>query len=73
MLITLDRLRPGMGATVVRVDAQDALRRRLSDFALVPGTYVRCSYRTAHVSALSFRGSVVALRSRDLARITGIV
>lgn len=73
MEITLDRLRPGMGATVSQIDTNDALRRRLKDFGFVPGTSVRCCYRSPHadVSAIGFRGSVLALRSRDLARITG--
>ena len=75
MEITLDHLRPGMGASVVRIDTKDVLRRRLKDFGFVPGTRVRCCYRSPHadVSAISFRGSVLALRSRDLAKITGKV
>lgn len=73
MEITLDRLRPGMGATVVQIGTKDVLRRRLKDFGFVPGTLVCCCYRSPHadVSAISFRGSVLALRRRDLARITG--
>ena len=69
------RLRPGMGASVVRIDTKDVLRRRLQDFGFVPGTFVRCCYRSPHadVSAIAFRGSVLAFRSRDLAWITGIV
>ena len=75
MEITLDHLRPGMGASVVRIDTKDVLRRRLEDFGFVPGTFVHCCYRSprADVSAIGFRGSVLALRSRDLSKITGIV
>ena len=75
MEITLDHLRPGMGATVVQIDTKDALRRRLKDFGFVPGTCVCCCYRSPHgdVSAIGFRGSVLALRRRDLARIKGTV
>lgn len=73
MEITLDQLRPGMDASVVRINTKEVLRRRLKDFGFVPGTLVRCCYRSprADVSAISFRGSVLALRRRDLARITG--
>lgn len=73
MEITLDLLRPGMGATVVRIDTKDALRCRLKDFGFVPGTAVCCCYCSPHrdVSAIGFRGSVLALRRRDLAQITG--
>lgn len=75
MEITLDHLRPGMGAAVVRIDTKASLRCRLKDFGFVPGTQVYCCYRSPHadVSAIGFRGSVLALRSCDLALITAIV
>ena len=73
MEITLDHLRPGMGATVVQIGTKEVLRRRLQDFGFVPGTLVRCCYRSpnADVFAIGFRGSILALRRHDLAWITG--
>lgn len=73
MEITLDRLSPGMGATVIHIGTKDALRRRLADFGLVPGTKVQCRYRSPHgdVTAIAFRGAVLALRTRDLGQIAG--
>ncbi len=73
MTFTLDRLAPGMGATVIHIGTKEALRRRLADFGLIPGTKVRCCYRSPHgdVTAIEFRGAVLALRTRDLRRIAG--
>lgn len=71
METSLDLLRPGVTAVVLKVDTEEALRRRLRDFGLVPGTRVRCRYRCpwGTVMALELRGSVLALRSADIKRI----
>lgn len=71
MHTTLDRVREGQTVTVVRVDTPPALRARLADFGLITGTRVSCRYRSprADVTAIAFRGSVFALRTRDLAHI----
>ena len=47
------------------------MKNRLRAFGMVPGTQVRCRYRRpgGSVTALEFRGAVVALRTRDMARI----
>ena len=67
----LDRLRPGMTAVVLCVDTDPGLRRRLRDFGMIPGTRIRCRCRCpwGDVTALEFRGSVVALRTKDLRKI----
>lgn len=71
METSLDLLRPGVNAVVLKVDTEEALRRRLRDFGLVPGTRVRCRYRCpwGTVMALELRGSVLALRTADIKRI----
>lgn len=71
METTLDRVHPGMEATVAHISAEEPLRRRLADFGLVPGTAVQCRYRSpgGDVTAIALRGSVIALRTRDLAKI----
>lgn len=71
MEISLDRLRPGGEAVVIGMDVSEEYRRRLRDFGLVPGTKVRCGYRSpgGQVTALCVRGAMVALRTRDLQRI----
>ncbi|MBO5954190.1 MAG: ferrous iron transport protein A [Oscillospiraceae bacterium] len=67
----LDHLRPGKRAVITQVNTDAALKRRLKDFGLVPGTTVYCRYRCpwGHVTALELRGSVLALRTRDLGKI----
>lgn len=66
MDMTLDRLRPGERAVVT--DMECRLADRLRQFGLVPGTEVSCRCKSPHgdVSAIEFRGSVVAMRDRDL-------
>lgn len=71
MQISLDQLRIGREAVVIGVETAEEYRRRLRDFGLVPGTKVRCYYRGpgGHVTAIWVRGTVVALRTKDLRRI----
>ncbi len=73
MEISLDGLRPGMKAVVTRVSCEETLRRRLEDFGLTEETQVSCRYRSPHddVTALELRGTVLAIRRRDLCRISG--
>lgn len=72
MEISLNRLPPGARAEVIKVDTDMVLTRKLKAFGLVPGTKIRCTYRCpwGDVTALEFRGSVLALRSDDLRKIT---
>lgn len=71
MQTSLDAIRPGKQAVVIQVNTEDALRRRLRDFGLMPGTRVSCRYRSpwGDVTALSFRGAVLAVRTKDLRKI----
>ena len=68
VIMTLDQVRCGRWACVLQVDTQPQLRQRLRDFGLVPGTRVRRCYAGpgGHVAAIELRGSVLALRTRDL-------
>lgn len=67
----LDGLRPGAEAMVIHIGGSSALKARLKDFGFVPGTKVACSYRGPgnKVTALKCRGSVIAMRTRDLSNI----
>lgn len=71
VLVGLDGLRPGNEAVVIHMDVRQALMDRLKDFGFVPGTAVRCCYRGPgnKVTALLCRGSMIAMRTRDLKRI----
>lgn len=71
MEITLDRLRLGQQAVVTHIDTNADLMCRLRSYGMVPGTRVRCRYRSpgGSVTALELRGSVVALRTRDMRMI----
>ena len=71
METSLDLLKPGRKGIVTAVCVDRSLRDRLRSFGLVPGTVVRCSYRNpwGDVTALNFRGSTLALRTKDLRKI----
>ncbi len=71
MVTNLRCIRPGERAVIVKIDAESPLKRRLRDFGFIPGTTVRCGYRSpgGKVTALEFRGVVMAMRTRDLEKI----
>lgn len=71
MEMDLDLLQPGRSATVVCIRSEKALKARLQDFGLVPGTVVHCRFRSPDgcVTALEFRGLLLALRTTDLKHI----
>lgn len=71
MILPLDQVCTGVWACVIRIDTSVQLRQRLKDFGLVPGTRVRCKYTSpcGDLVAIELRGSVLALRKRDLHHI----
>lgn len=71
MEMNLDRLLPGFQGVVVSVGSPEALKRRLRDFGLIPGTVLGVRYRSPDggVTALELRGTVIALRTRELKKI----
>ena len=58
-------------AVVTQINAGTFLQNRLRDYGLIPGTQVVCRYRSpgGQVTALAFRGTVIAMRTRDLQQI----
>lgn len=71
MEISLDRLCLGRLGVVTCINTDAYMKKRLRAFGMVPGTQVRCRYRSpgGSVTALEFRGAVVALRTRDMRKI----
>lgn len=71
METSLDRVGLNGKAVVTEITVKTELARRLRDFGLITGTQVCCRYRdpSGRVTALELRGTVVALRTRDLKQI----
>ena len=71
MEMNLDRLTPQMKGIVTQVGTAGKLKYRLRDFGLTEGTQVRVRYRSPDggVTALELRGTVIALRTRELKKI----
>jgi len=65
--LTLDALTVGQSACVAEVRAEPAMRRRLLDIGLIPGTRVSCVAKSpaGDPAAYLIRGAVIALRGRD--------
>ena len=65
--MTLDALRVGQWGQVAEVLTEPAMRRRLLDLGLVPGTPVSCTAVSpaGDPAAYLIRGAVIALRRRD--------
>ena len=74
MEISLDCLRPGQQGVVTNIDTDEQLRQRLQAFGMIQGTNVYCGYRSpgGGITALEFRGTVVALRTRDMKKIRAL-
>ena len=68
MEMGLDRVRPGCKAIVTGLRTGPALAGRLAALGFVPGTAVECRYRSpeGRVTAVEFRGTVIAMRTADL-------
>ncbi len=70
-VISLDQLEPGRSAKVVQIDDEMGAARRLREFGLIPGGVIRCRMRSAggDPTAYEIRGTVIAIRREDAARI----
>lgn len=71
MVCSLERVPLGRWSRVVAIETSSDLTQRLRDFGLVRHTQVRRVFTSPHadVTAIAFRGSMLAVRTRDLRRI----
>lgn len=69
---SLCALRDGESAYVKNVAGERAMRRRLLDIGLIPGTRVTCQGHSpaGDPAAYLIRGAVIALRSKDADCVT---
>ena len=67
METTLDRLREGDCARILRLDLRGAMRRRLLDFGMIEGTEIRCLRKSPSGDPVIYRvrGTMLALRRQD--------
>lgn len=70
--LSMSALRDGQSAYVKNIDADPAMRRRLLDIGLIPGTKVTCQGRSpaGDPAAYLIRGAVIALRSKDAGNVS---
>ncbi|MBE6958954.1 MAG: ferrous iron transport protein A [Ruminococcaceae bacterium] len=68
MEVSLDKLPVGVPAVVTAIRCSPSFCSRLRDFGLVSGTRVMVRYRSPDrgVAAVEFRGTVIAMRCKDL-------
>ena len=70
--MTLDTLKPGQGGVIDIVGGEGALRRRLLDMGLTPGTTVMIKKMApmGDPIELSLRGYLLSIRKEDAAKIS---
>lgn len=70
--MTLDTLKPGQGGVIDIVGGEGALRRRLLDMGLTPGTKVMIKKMApmGDPIELSLRGYLLSIRKEDAAKIS---
>ena len=66
-IFSLCTLKEGQSAYVADVEADSAMRRRLLDIGLIPGTRVTCMAKSpaGDPAAYRIRGAIIALRGTD--------
>lgn len=71
-MISLDRILPGERVQVVDIPDQCPLKAPLEQFGITSESILRCLYFSpgGELAALETRGSVLALRLRELSGIT---
>ena len=71
MEIALTALPPRLWGTVTRITLPEALEARLRSFGFTPGTRLSPRYQSPDgaVTALELRGTLLALRTRDLKHV----
>lgn len=69
--LLLNDMKPGETAAVLQLRTTGAMRRRLQDLGLVPGTRIECVGQSpsGDPKAYLIRGAAIALRSEDARNI----
>lgn len=71
-MLFLSSLVPGESGIVEKIDENCPIRARLFDLGIVPGTKISCIIKSPLGDPVAYfvRGTMIALRSSDSARIT---
>ena len=71
MELGLDGLAPGQMGHIVALTGGGPMARRLGDLGFIVGTGIACLYRSpaGDPTAYGIRGTVIALRKQDAARV----
>lgn len=69
--ISMNKLRPGEWGTVRTIRLKGAMRRRMQDIGLIPGTPIRCVGISPLGDPIAYRirGAVIAIRGDDCREI----
>ncbi|MBE6733250.1 MAG: ferrous iron transport protein A [Ruminococcaceae bacterium] len=74
-IITIDMLKAGQNATVLRLNTKGDMRRRFIDLGLIEGTDITCVGKSplGDPSAFLIRGAVIAIRSEDASTVEAVL
>ena len=72
--VSLCDLKKGDGLVIKKIKTEEKLRQRLLDIGFIPGTKVKCVRTSPFGDPKAFlvRGTVIALRNSDSAKILGV-
>ena len=72
--VSLCDLKKGDGLVIKEIKNEEKLRQRLLDIGFIPGTKVKCVRTSPFGDPKAFlvRGTVIALRNSDSAKILGV-
>lgn len=68
---SMSKMLPGQKASVISLDIDGDIRRRLLDIGLIEGTKIECVCQSPLGDPLAFRirGAIIAIRSNDCKNI----
>ncbi len=70
-MLTLNELKSGESATVLKINTNGILHRRFTDIGITKGAKIKCLFKSPQGDPKAFliRGTVIALRDDDSALI----
>lgn len=69
--LTLDKLKPGESAKIIKINSDYELKRRLLDLGIIPNSNIKCEFKSPFNDPIAYfiKGTTIALRVCDAKNI----
>lgn len=69
--LTLDKLKPGESAKIIKINSDYELKRRLFDLGIIPNSNIKCEFKSPFSDPIAYfiKGTTIALRVCDAKNI----